>query len=547
MGYAPSSRLAMNKISFSFFFFLGPLLLVFWVRAQAPSLFLQPSAKNGDTEGSQDSNASVVKPRKPLRSSQSETIQRAGQDLRHVEIGRRVGAAKLLGKYPGSQSALLLVGALDDQSPLVRRAVMVSLAEHASNGYPLYDKSLVEKVYSKLGDSDVEVRREVSTMIPRLVSGLRRSGVEVIEVNGRKIFRSVPPTVRADLQQITQQAFLDPDAIVRQNVLKYHIYLGVPLPVATLEKLLGDSDLGVLLTALDRITSNAGRPVVVGRIEELSRHQDRGIRLKIVSVARDANRFHPRYRSILRAMMNDIDPQVLAMAAVELARFGERIPQAIVERIKQYLLGVEGMSTQVTTILYAISAMGSDGIGVYAALTEHSSSRIRKVSWQRYLSLSSGWNKPELWIPATRDRDKGVREAVLNMLRGRPIDLSSENMGDLVDSKYADVRIFAGHSLLTVNKSVLGEFSFDLLIDENSIVRSTTIRAMGARKVKGWVKVMSRSLLDDDYVIQQAAMEALIGDRSSGVPALLEFIAKNPQNRISSLAKIQLRGIGVTP
>ncbi len=537
----------MNKISFSLLFFLGPLLLVFWVRAQAPSLFLQPSAKNGDAEESQDSNASVVKPKKILRSSQSETIQRAGQDLRHVEIGRRVGAAKLLGKYPGSQSALLLVGALDDQSPLVRRAVMVSLAEHASNGYPLYDKSLVEKVYSKLGDSDVEVRREVSTMIPRLVSGLRRSGVEVIEVNGRKIFRSVPPTVRADLLQITQKAFLDPDAIVRQNVLKYHIYLGVPLPVATLEKLLGDSDLGVLLTALDRITSNAGRPVVVGRIEELSRHQDRGIRLKIVSVARDANRFHPRYRSILRAMMNDADPQVLAMAAVELARFGERIPQSIVERIKQYLLGVEGMSTQVTTILYAISAMGSDGIGVYAALTEHSSSRIRKVSWQRYLSLSSGWNKPELWIPAIKDRDKGVREAVLNMLRGRPIDLSSENMGDLVDSKYADVRIFAGQSLLTVNKSVLGEFSFDLLIDENSIVRATTIRAMGSRKVKGWVKVMTRSLLDDDYVIQQAAMEALIGDRSSGVPALLEFIAKNPQNRISSLAKIQLRGIGVTP
>ncbi len=535
----------MNKISFSFFF-LGPLLLVFWVRAQVPSAILQPAEKNGGA-ALQESNSSVVKPKEILRSSQSETIQRAGQDLRHVEIGRRVGAAKLLGKYPGSQSALLLVGALDDQSPLVRRAVMVSLAEHASNGYPLYDKSLVEKVYSKLGDSDVEVRREVSTMIPRLVSGLRRSGVEVVEVNGRKIFRSVPPTVRADLLQITQQAFLDPDAIVRQNVLKYHIYLGVPLPVATLEKLLGDSDLGVLLTALDRITSNAGRPVVVGRIEELSRHQDRGIRLKIVSVAGDANRYHPRYRSILRAMMKDTDPQVLAMAAVELARFGERIPQAIVERIKQYLLGVEGMSTQVTTILYAISAMGSDGIGVYAALTEHSSSRIRKVSWQRYLSLSSGWNKPELWIPATKDRDKGVREAVLNMLRGRPIDLSSKNMGDLVDSKYADVRIFAGQSLLTVNQSVLGEFSFDLLIDENSIVRATTIRAMGSRKVKGWVKVMSRSLLDDDYVIQQAAMEALIGDRSSGVPALLEFIAKNPQNRISSLAKIQLRGIGVTP
>jgi len=546
VGNASSSRLEMNQIYY-FLPLIGYILLVSWVWAQESSPLPSPPATGIDSLGSSDSNGSLVKPAPIPRSSQSETIIRAGKDLRHVDVGRRVGAAKLLGKYPGSQSSFLLVGALDDKSPLVRRSVMVSLAEHASNGYPLYDKSLVEKVYSKLSDSDVEVRREVSTMIPRLVSGMRRSGVEVVEINGRRIFRSVPPKIRADLLQITQKAFLDSDAIVRQNVLKYHIYLGVPLPVSTLVKLLGDSDLGVLLAALDRITSNAGRSEVVDRIEELSRHPDRGIRLKIVSVARDANRFHARYRSILRAMMKDQDSQVLSMAAVELARFGESIPSSTVQQIKQYLLGVEGMSTQVTTILYAISAMGSDGIGVYAALTDHSSSRIRKVSWQRYLSLSSGWNKPRLWIPATKDRDKGVREAVLTMLRGRPITLNSDEMASLVNSKYADVRIFAAQLLLTVNKSVLGEFSFDLLIDENSIVRSTTIRAMGSRKVNGWVKVMTRSLLDDDFVIQQAAMEALIVDRSRGVPALQKFISTNPQNRISALAKMELRGIGVQP
>jgi HEAT repeat protein len=537
----------MNKILCFFLPLIGYILSFSLVWAQASSPLLPPTSTGIDSPEVADLNGTLVKPAEIRRSSQSETIIRAGKDLTHVEVGRRVGAAKLLGKYPGSQSSFLLVGALDDKSPLVRRSVMVSLAEHASNGYPLYDKSLVEKVYSKLGDSDVEVRREVSTMIPRLVSGMRRSGVEVVEINGRRVFRSVPPTIRADLMQITQKAFLDSDAIVRQNVLKYHIYLGVPLPVATLVTLLADSDLGVLLAALDRITSNAGHSQVVDRIEELSRHSDRGIRLKIVSVARDANRFHDRYRSILRAMMKDQDPQVLSMAAVELARFGESIPSSTVQQIKQYLLGVEGMSTQVTTILYAISAMGSDGIGVYAALTEHSSSRIRKVSWQRYLSLSSGWSKPRLWIPATKDRDKGVREAVLTMLRGRPITLSTDDMASLVNSKYVDVRIFAGQLLLTVNKSVLGEFSFDLLIDENSIVRSTTIRAMGSRKVNGWVKVMTRSLLDDDFVIQQAAMEALIGDRSRGIPALQKFISTNPQNRISTLAKMELRGIGVQP
>ena len=56
-----------------------------------------------------------------------------------------------------------------------------------------------------------------------------------------------------------------------------------------------------------------------------------------------------------------------------------------------------GMSTQVTTILYAISALGVDGIEVYRALTDHTSSKIRSISWQRYLSLSEGWKNSSIW------------------------------------------------------------------------------------------------------------------------------------------------------
>ena len=124
-----------------------------------------------------------------------------------------MGAAKLLGKYPGSLSSSMLIGALDDQSPLVRRASMVSLSEHFLNGFPVYDKSLIEKIYSKLGDPDVEVRREVSTMIPRLVTPMMRGGVERTIVNGRPVYRSVSASLRPDLLALTQKAFLDKDAI----------------------------------------------------------------------------------------------------------------------------------------------------------------------------------------------------------------------------------------------------------------------------------------------------------------------------------------------
>ena len=495
--------------------------------------------------GQKDQNDSGPIP--PVRTSQSQTIQKAGEDLRQGEEGARIGAAKLLGKYPGTTSSILLVGALDDSSALVRRASIVSLAEHSSNGYPLFDRSLLEKVFSKIADQDVEVRREVSAMIPRLVGGLMRAKMEMIEINGRKVYQSLPASLRPDLYTLALEALLDEDAIVRQNLLKYYQYLRISMPVSTFVKLLNDSDQGVLLTALSRVSSNARDSRIIGRIEELALHPSRGIRLKVVDVARDCNRYDSRYRGVLRTMTGDSDLEVASMAAVELARLGERLPSPVLEKIKSYLLNARGMTAQVTTILYAISAMGQDGVEIYRVLTDHSSSRMRTVAWQRLMGLTSGWKDPSLWLAAMKDKDKGVREAVLNNLRGRVGVLSLEQMRALVTSSYSNVRIFAGQCLMTASAESVQEFGFELLIDENEVVRSTTIRAMGVRKSPGWLKVMARSLLDDHYAVQRAAMDSLITDRKDGVPVLLEHVAKYPTNQINSLVRAELQKMGFQP
>ena len=144
-----------------------------------------------------------------------------------------------------------------------------------------------------------------------------------------------------------------------------------------------------------------------------------------------------------------------------------------------------------------------------------------------------------------KDRDKKVREAVLNSVRGRSNNLGTEELSFLVENQFSDVRIFAAQSLLNAKMDAVGALGFDLLIDEDTIVRSTTIRALSTRKVPGWVKVMSRSLLDDDYVIQRAAMDGLLDDRQVGIPALIEYIRKHPNNRISSLGIIELKKRGI--
>ena len=94
------------------------------------------------------------------------------------------------------------------------RAAMVSLAEHFLNGYPVYDKSLVEKIFSKLGDPDVEVRREVSTLIPRLVTPMMR-GVERVVLTGVQVLRSVSASFTSRFICLNSAGLLDEDAIVR--------------------------------------------------------------------------------------------------------------------------------------------------------------------------------------------------------------------------------------------------------------------------------------------------------------------------------------------
>jgi len=545
VGSEKAGRTKMMKIIVSYIlsFYLISHLVAGQTSGPVANEFISRSLEANQTVPS-DMNASEKKG--PMRTSKMETIRKAGNDLRSDEEGLRVGAAKLLGKYPGSGSALLLVGALDDQSALVRRAAIVSLTEQANNGFPVFDRSLLEKVFSKLGDTDVEVRREVSAMIPRLVGGLMRSGMEAVEINGRKVYRSIPASLRPDLFSTAKKAMLDEDAIVRQNMLKYYQYLRIPMSVPTFEKLLNDTDQGVLLAALSRVSLNARDPKIVTRIDELSKHPNKGIRLKVIDVARDCNRYDAKYRSILREMTGDKDPEVTSMAAVELSRLGERLPPVTVEKIRSYLLNSRGMTAQVTTILYAVSSMGEDGLNIYKSLTEHSSSKMRTVAWQRLLSLTSGWEKASTWLPAMQDKAKGVRDAVLVNLRGRVGSLQPDQMNDLVVSPYSNVRIFAGQCLTSVSEETIQEFGFELLIDENEVVRSTTIRAMGVRKLPGWLKIMSRSLLDDNYVVQRAAMDALLGDTIKGVPVLRDHVSKNPTSKISSLARSELQRIGLS-
>jgi hypothetical protein len=58
---------------------------------------------------------------------------------------------------------------------------------------------------------------------------------------------------------------------------------------------------------------------------------------------------------------------------------------------------------------------------------------------------------------------------------------------------------------------------------------------------------MERSLLDDEYVIQRAAMESLLTDPVQGILILKKYISKNSGERISAMIRIELQRAGIQP
>ena len=498
-------------------------------------------------EGNQTENNQTDLPLPAMRSTIDSTLNQASQKLKSSKVEERVGAAKLLGKYANSQVSLLLIGALDDSSELVRRAVMVSLVEHFNNGAPIYEQALVEKIFSKMGDPDVEVRRETSALIPRLIPGLMRSGMGKIQVNGRTIIRSVPGKLRPDLHDLANQALIDPDSIVRQNVLKHHFSLRFQMDSQTFVRLLGDKDVSVLLVALDQARMYATQTGIYEQMEALTKHSDVGVRAKLARTVQSLGRSFPQYRKILRILTNDPVDEVATLSAVDLARLGERVSNQMIDRIIAYLSKAKGLFGKAESLFYSLSALGTDAKRIYAALLEHPSASMRAQAWVRHLSLSEGWRNPSSWRDALQDRDLKVRKAVLSLLRGRVEQINRNELSYLIKSRHVEVRSFASELLLVAEKEVVKECFFDLLIDEDSLVRSTTLRALAKIQADGWVDLHARSLKDKDYAIQRAAMDGLLGDHKVGVPALLKYLRQYPAERISTLARKELQQMGINP
>ncbi|MEL0099790.1 MAG: HEAT repeat domain-containing protein [Opitutae bacterium] len=276
-------------------------------------------------------------------------------------------------------------------------------------------------------------------------------------------------------------------------------------------------------------------------------HPDLGVRAKLAKTVLSLGRSFPEYRKILRQLTHDQVDDIATLAAVDLARLGERVSAEMVDRIIQYLTQARGLYGKAETLFYSLSALGQDSARIYQSLLGHASASMRAKAWERHLSISEGWKSPDKWIPALSDRDLQVRSSILSMVRGRVEKIGANELKLLVAHQYPEVRALAAELLVVAENEAVHDSHFELLIDDDSLVRSTSLRALAHLRFKGWVNLHARSLKDDDYAIQRAAMDGLLGDSKEGVPALIKYIQKYPVERISSLARTELKKMGLNP
>jgi len=484
----------------------------------------------------------------PVRTSPSHTVDEASRMLQSLRVEDRVGAAKLLGKYPGTQVCLLLVGALDDSSELVRRASVVSLVEQFNNGsFFNLGQPIYEKVFSKIGDSDVEVRREISGLIPRLAFRLVPSLNQRTLINGRMVYRTQPGYLRKDLRELANQAFRDTDPVVRQNMLKYHSSLRLVIGPDVLSKLLEDRDKGVLLEAIEQAQRYGSFEEIQKKFSELTQYPEVGVRIKLCKAAHLLSRSISYYRSILSKLSEDQASEVATLAILDLARLGQKISPSMINRVVNYLINAKGFFGHAENLFFSLPVLGSDALKVYKALLSHPSAKLRSESWAKYLLMVKAWEDPALWQDGLRDSDPQVREVILFTLRGRVQQAGVGQLDALLVSEYPEVRAFGAELLLVARDEVVRDKFFDFLIDENTLVRTVTLRVLAKRKFGNWVDLHVRSLSDDDLEIQKAAGDGLLGNPKEGLPLIKKFIQESPSTEISVYLQNELRKAGFSP
>lgn len=465
-------------------------------------------------------------PEPRLSPQERQTINRALTDLKSDNAEIRAGAVMLLGKYHAREAKRAVVSALNDSSARVRRAALVSIAEWRHG----LSVESVEPILAHIADEDVEVRRQVSSMIPQMMNIWRTARMVRPSFGQRDL--------KPEIQEALIGAYQDEDAVVRHNVLIAHNSINLPTPPEIFIDLLDDPDRKVRLEAIPLAIGYAPPSQWQAPAEAIIEGDDRIAQLRLT--AELGRRGSLEGIELLRQLAGSDNPEIAAEASLAIFRWTGDPNQ--LEWLVNALVNDQLTQDQGQRLLQLMRGYRELAAPIAPELTELKSSVLRQEAVRLFLSLDLAEQYPEILERLFSDSNQDIRAMALSQLYSRPDLVNQDRIDSLLDNPYPDVRASLVQLAVRQPRQQASDLLFDLMLDESVDVRVAALETISAIRMPGWSDIVANSLEDPDLAMQRAAVVILLHDKKfpRREQLLQEYVDNNPKSPLTPRIRTEI-------
>ncbi|MCC5835394.1 MAG: HEAT repeat domain-containing protein [Opitutales bacterium] len=454
-----------------------------------------------------------------------QTIERALNDFENGTIEEQAGALMLLGKYNRPESRAALHKGLRSMHVRVRRAALISVLENQRSIIPFEETRLMLPM---LGDGDVEIRRQISSILPQLATSWR---IGLNQIRNRPTQQGWPQ----GWGEMVVNAFRDEDATVRLNMVQNSSSVAsireiLPLLVERLE----DDDARVRLLALRQSGRLADSGAFVAAVQSTTLGEnplwDRELARQLVNHAR-----HPEARELLEALAASADRNTQIEAEIsQLYVFEQPLERSpAFERMMTESVPPEAVQRALRTV-YGLEREEASRIA--QRLFEAESSVVREEALVVWDSLYGRLPDDAMVVRLLDDPSAQVRSRALRALRNRWQEIGISLLQEMAAASNRETRLAVFHFLEDRPGDELRSLLMPLLIDSDTGVRERALGALAEHQVRGWERILERSLRDPNPRIQRAAAQQLLAKRAEhpqGLQVLADWIEAHPDSEVA--------------
>lgn len=462
-----------------------------------------------------------------------QTIERALADFENGSVEEQAGALMLLGKYNRPESRAALREGLRSEHVRVRRAALISVLENQRSILPIEETELVLPM---LGDADVEIRRQVSSILPQLATSWR---IGLNQAHNRPTRQGWPQ----GFSEMVVKAFRDDDATVRLNMVQNSSSVAstreiLPLLIERLE----DNDPRVRLLALRQSGRLADSEAFVNAVGKTGLGEDplwdRELARQLVNHAP-----HPVARQLLAELAESTDRQTRIEAEIsQLYIFDEAMERSpAFERLMTESVPPEAVQ-RAMRLMYGMER--EEATRVAQRLFEAESSVVREQAIAIWDSLYARLPDDAAVMRILEDPSPQVRSRALRALQNRWQEIQLSLLQTMAASSDRETRLTVFRFLEERDREEARSLLMPLLIDADTAVRERTLRALAEYEIQGWERILERSLRDPNSRIQRTAAELLLNLRAKnpqGLRALSDWIEAHPDNEIARQYRQRVR------